>query len=55
MDHFLYRDGALHAEDVPVADIAAAVGTPVYIYSSGSRAAQRLIFGYSDKGDLRVG
>ena len=28
-------------------------GTPVYIYSSGSRAAQRLIFGYSDKGDLR--
>ena len=27
MDHFLYRDGALHAEDVPVADIAAAVGT----------------------------
>jgi methylthioribulose 1-phosphate dehydratase/enolase-phosphatase E1 len=26
---------------------------PVYIYSSGSRQAQRLIFGYSNEGDLR--
>lgn len=34
MDHFLYKDGALYAEDVPVADIAASVGTPVYIYST---------------------
>ena len=36
MDHFLYRDGALHAEDVPVADIAAQVGTPFYLYSSAT-------------------
>ena len=36
MDHFLYRDGALHAEDVPVADIAAAVGTPFYLYSTAT-------------------
>ena len=36
MDHFLYRNGALHAEDVPVAEIAAAVGTPVYIYSTAT-------------------
>ena len=33
MHHFEYRDGRLFAEDVAVADIAAAVGTPVYIYS----------------------
>jgi len=33
MDHFLYRNGVLHAEDVPVAEIAAAVGTPFYCYS----------------------
>ncbi|MGI1662900.1 diaminopimelate decarboxylase [Palleronia sp. KMU-117] len=33
MDHFLYRDGILHAEDVPLPEIAAAVGTPVYVYS----------------------
>tara|TARA_R110000764_G_scaffold22759_3_gene56338 strand:+ start:955 stop:2220 length:1266 start_codon:yes stop_codon:yes gene_type:complete len=36
MDHFLYRDGVLHAEDVPVADIAAAVGTPFYVYSTAT-------------------
>jgi diaminopimelate decarboxylase len=33
MDHFTYRGGALFCEDVAIADIAAAVGTPVYIYS----------------------
>jgi diaminopimelate decarboxylase len=36
MDHFLYRDGALYAEDVPVAEIAAAVGTPFYCYSAAT-------------------
>ena len=36
VDHFLYRDGALHAEDVPVAEIAAAVGTPFYVYSTAT-------------------
>jgi diaminopimelate decarboxylase len=33
MDHFLYRDGILHAEDVPLPQIAAEVGTPFYVYS----------------------
>ncbi len=36
MDHFLYRNGQLFAEDVPVAEITAAVGTPVYIYSTAT-------------------
>ncbi|MBN8185139.1 diaminopimelate decarboxylase [Salipiger thiooxidans] len=36
MDHFLYRNGQLYAEDVPVSEIAAAVGTPVYIYSTAT-------------------
>jgi len=36
LDHFLYRDGALYAEDVPVAEIAAAVGTPFYVYSTAT-------------------
>ena len=36
MDHFLYRDGALYAEDVPVAEIAATVGTPFYCYSTAT-------------------
>jgi len=36
MDHFLYRDGRLHAEDVPLAEIAAEVGTPFYVYSTAT-------------------
>jgi len=36
MDHFLYKDGVLCAEDVSVADIAAQVGTPFYLYSSAT-------------------
>ena len=36
MDHFLYRDGILHAEDVPVPDIAASVGSPFYVYSTAT-------------------
>ena len=36
MDHFLYRDGELFAEDVPVAEIAASVGTPFYVYSTAT-------------------
>jgi diaminopimelate decarboxylase len=33
MDHFQYRDGELHAEDLPLTAIAAAHGTPTYVYS----------------------
>ncbi len=36
MDHFLYRDGILHAEDVALPEIAAAVGTPFYVYSTAT-------------------
>lgn len=36
MDHFLYRDGTLFAEDVPVSEIAATVGTPFYVYSTAT-------------------
>jgi diaminopimelate decarboxylase len=33
MDHFTYQRGQLHAESVPLAEIARSVGTPAYIYS----------------------
>lgn len=33
MDHFEYRNGQLHAENVAIADIARAHGTPCYVYS----------------------
>ncbi len=36
MDSFDYRNGELFCEDVPVADIAAGAGTPVYIYSAAT-------------------
>ena len=36
MDHFLERNGELWCEDVPLAAIAEAVGTPVYVYSTAT-------------------
>ncbi|MBE2277920.1 MAG: diaminopimelate decarboxylase [Rhodobacteraceae bacterium] len=44
MDHFLYRGGILHAEDVALTEIAAAVGTPFYIYSSATLARHFRLF-----------
>ncbi len=38
MRFFTYRNGALHAEDVALAAIAEAVGTPFYCYSSAAIA-----------------
>src|ERR1700731_5131267 len=38
MPPFPYRNGALHAEDVPLATLAEAVGTPFYCYSSAAIA-----------------
>ncbi len=39
-DSFAYRDGALHAENVSIARIAASVGTPFYVYSAASLRAR---------------
>lgn len=36
MDHFQLRNGELYCEDVPLAAIAAAVGTPAYVYSTAT-------------------
>ena len=36
MDHFNYVDGAMQVEQVPMAEIAAQVGTPVYVYSTAT-------------------
>lgn len=44
MDHFLYRNGALHAEDVPLSEIAAAVGTPFYVYSTATLTRHYRLF-----------
>jgi diaminopimelate decarboxylase len=36
MNHFELRDGEILAEDVPLSEIAEAVGTPVYVYSTAT-------------------
>ncbi|GGD98012.1 diaminopimelate decarboxylase [Tsuneonella deserti] len=44
MDHFQFRDGVLHAEDVPLPAIAEAVGTPVYVYSRATLIRHAKVF-----------
>jgi diaminopimelate decarboxylase len=44
MDHFLYRNGVLHAEDVALSDIAASVGTPFYCYSTATLTRHFTLF-----------
>jgi diaminopimelate decarboxylase len=50
LDHFQYRDGALHAEDVPLAEIAASVGTPFYCYSTATLERHYSVFKQSFAG-----
>ena len=44
MHHFAYRDGRLHAEDVPLETIAADVGTPFYCYSTATLERHYRVF-----------
>jgi len=44
MDHFNLRDGELYCEDVPLAAIAEAVGTPVYVYSRATLERHARVF-----------
>lgn len=44
MNHFEYRDGRLHAEDVDLAALAEAVGTPYYCYSSATLERHYRVF-----------
>jgi diaminopimelate decarboxylase len=44
MNHFDYRNGVLHAEDVAVPDIAVAVGTPFYCYSTATLTRHFRVF-----------
>ena len=44
MDHFNYIDGTLCAEDVPLARIAEAVGTPFYCYSTATLTRHYKVF-----------
>jgi diaminopimelate decarboxylase len=50
MRHFDYINGEIHAEDVPLREIAKAVGTPVYVYSTATFERHYSVFADSFKG-----
>lgn len=50
MNHFHYLDGVLHAENVPVPQIAAKVGTPFYCYSTATLERHFRVFSDGLKG-----
>ena len=50
MDHFNYRNGELYAEDIPVAKIAAEVGTPFYCYSTATLERHYNVFANAFEG-----
>ena len=44
MDHFEVRDGSLHAEDVPLRDLAERYGTPLFVYSRATLTRHYRVF-----------
>ena len=44
MNHFQYRNGVLHAEDVSLARLADEVGTPFYCYSTATLERHYRVF-----------
>ena len=44
MNHFNYRNGVLHAEAVDLFELAAAVGTPFYCYSTATLERHYRVF-----------
>ncbi|MFZ1416595.1 MAG: diaminopimelate decarboxylase [Defluviicoccus sp.] len=44
MDYFQYRERILHAEAVPLTDLAEAVGTPFYVYASATLRRHYRVF-----------
>ena len=53
-EFFPYRGGELYAEDIPIRQIAAAVDTPVYVYSSAAfdRQYRRFAAAFADERPL---
>jgi diaminopimelate decarboxylase len=51
MSGFTYLDGQLHADQVPLAEVAADVGTPAYVYAGGIMRARldHFLAAFSDR------
>src|SRR5215475_2084499 len=54
MNHFDYRNGVLHAEAVDLAEIAQAVGTPFYCYSTATLERHYRVFSEAFAGEKVV-
>src|SRR6201985_2565590 len=54
MNHFDYRNGVLHAEAVNLADVAHAVGTPFYCYSTATLERHYRVFSAAFAGEKVV-
>jgi diaminopimelate decarboxylase len=54
MNHFDYKNGELHAEDVPLSAIAAAIGTPFYCYSTATLERHYRVFSEAMQKDALV-
>jgi diaminopimelate decarboxylase len=50
VDHFVYKNGLLHAEDVPLDALARSIGTPFYCYSDATLVRHFRIFSDALKG-----
>ncbi len=50
MDHFIYKAGVLHAENVAIPEIAEKVGTPFYVYSTATLQRHYQVFEEALKG-----
>lgn len=50
MDHFTYKNGHLHAEDVALTTIAEQIGTPFYVYSHATLTRHYQVFADALKG-----
>jgi diaminopimelate decarboxylase len=55
MNHFESRDGALWCEGAPLADIARAVGTPAYVYSTATLERHYRVFADALNAHPRLG
>jgi diaminopimelate decarboxylase len=51
MNHFKYRNGVLHAEAVSLVDLAEAVGTPFYCYSTATLERHYRVFSEAFAGE----
>jgi diaminopimelate decarboxylase len=54
MNHFAYRDGRLHAEDVDLALLAEKIGTPAYIYSTATLERHYNVFAEAFPADALI-